>query len=261
VNAYALCGAGRFFTTTTRARGINVVFRARQGQNGHDLASAATASMPLPVTSFSTYLTTTDDVVWRPDDYNARDFVLAIKGKEITGYAFVRCRGSWRRFDNTNSQDVVGWFGEMVAEYAERQPLPHSCVLVPIPGSQVDVRFQGTPRVTVLAQAVAAALPLSPPIRDVLRWDSPIVSSRLMAGTRDVAELYRRLRLIGTVESERVVLVDDVLTLGGHFRACAVKLRAERADVLLGLCAARADQIQAKDPFAARCEVLSDFEP
>ena len=58
--------------------------------------------MPLPVISFSTYLTSADGVAWRPDDYNARDFVLAIKGKEIAGYAFVRCQGSWRRFENTN---------------------------------------------------------------------------------------------------------------------------------------------------------------
>ena len=217
--------------------------------------------MPLPVISFSTYLTTTDGVVWRPDDYNARDFVLAIKGKEIAGYAFVRCRGSWRRFENANSQDVVGWFGEMVAEYAERQPLPHSCILIPIPGSQVDMRFQGVPRVTVLAHAIAAALPSAPPVRDVLRWDSPIVSSRLLAGTRDVAALYRRLCLVGPVSGERVVLVDDVLTLGSHFRACAAKLRAKGADVPLGLCAGRADQIPVKDPFGVRCEILGDFEP
>ena len=217
--------------------------------------------MPLPVISFSTYLTTTDGVVWRPDDYNARDFVLAIKGREIAGYAFVRCRGSWRRFENTNSEDVVGWFGEMVAEYAERQPLPHSCILVPIPGSQVDLRFQGVPRVTVLAHAIAAALPSAPPVRDVLRWDTPIVSSRLLAGTRDVAALYRRLRLIEPVEGQQVVLVDDVLTLGGHFRACAAKLRKEEADVLLGLCAGRADQIPAEDPFAVRREILDDLSP
>lgn len=232
-----------------------------EGEPEATLLLTGGTSMPLPVISFSTYLTIADGVAWRPDDYNARDFVLAIKGKEIAGYAFVRCRGTWRRFENLNREDVVAWFGEIVAEYAEGHPLPASCVLVPIPGSQADVTCEGTPRVTVLAQAVATALPSSPPVRDVLRWDSPIVSSRLMAGTRDVAALYRRLRLIGTVEGERVMLVDDVLTLGGHLRACAAKLRSAGADVLLGLCAARADQIPAKDPFAVRCEILRDFEP
>ena len=75
----------------------------------------------------------------------------------------------------------------------------------------------------------------------------------------------RRGRVVSQVASDRdrqgeqVVLVDDVLTLGGHLRACAAKLREEGADVLLGLCAARADQIPAKDPFAVRCEILSDL--
>jgi hypothetical protein len=253
--------ADRFHNNSPGAFGIKSVFVQIEGEPEATLLLTASTSMPLPVISFSTYLTIADGVAWRPDDYNVRDFVLAIKGKEIAGYASVRCRREWKRFESSNREDVVGWFGEMVAEYADGQPLPDSCVLVPIPGSRVDVRFQGTPRVTALAEAVAAALPSSPPMRDVLQWDSPIVSSRLMAGTRDVAALYRRLRLIGTVEGERVVLVDDVLTLGGHLRACAAKLRSAGADVLLGLCAARADQVPAKDPFAVRCEILSDFEP
>lgn len=73
--------------------------------------------------------------------------------------------------------------------------------------------------------------------------------------------LYSRLRLIDSVEGDRVALVDDVLVLGGHLRACAAKLRAGGADVVLALCAGRADQMQATDPFAVRCETLDDFAP
>jgi predicted amidophosphoribosyltransferase len=217
--------------------------------------------MPLPVVSFSTYLTTTESVTWRSDDYNARDFVLAVKGREIAGYAFVRCRGAWRRFDNASRQDVVRWFGEMVAEYAEREPLPSPFVLVPVPGSQTDLQFCGISRSTLLATAIANAVSPAPTVRDVLRWEMPIVSSRLMAGTRDVGALYRRLRVIACVEGEHVVLVDDVLTLGGHLRACAAKLRAHGANVVLGLCAGRADQMQVPDPFGVRSEQLEDFVP
>lgn len=217
--------------------------------------------MPLPVVSFSAYLTNTDGVTWRADDYNARDFISAIKDRDVAGYAFVRCRGTWRRFENANREDVVRWFGEMVAEYCERHPPAVPFVLVPVPGSQVDLGFTGVPRTTMLAQEIALALASVPVVRDVLRWDLPIPRSRSLSGTRDAASLYERLRLIGSVAGERVVLVDDVLALGGHLRACAAKLRAGGAEAILALCAGRADQIQAPDPFAVRCETLEDFEP
>jgi len=217
--------------------------------------------MSLQVVSFTTYLTDTDGVAWRRDDYNARDFVLTIKDRDIREYAFVRCRGQRRRFENSTREEVVGWFGEMVAEYCQEHPIDMPFVLVPVPGSKADTRFANVQRTTTLAEAIAGALRPAPLVLDVLRWDSPIVSSRLLAGTRDVAALYARLVLTGSVFGQRVVLVDDVVTLGGHLRACAAKLRNAGADVVLGVCVARADPIPASDPFAVRCETLPDFVP
>ena len=150
--------------------------------------------MSLSVISFSTYLTSTDGLTWRADDYNARDFTLAIKDRDIAGYAFVRCRGSWRRFENANRQDVVGWFGEMVAEYCERNPPATPFVLVPVPGSNVELGFGGLPRTTRLANEIASTLLSRPIVRDVLRWESPIPPSRSANGTREAGFLYDRLR-------------------------------------------------------------------
>jgi predicted amidophosphoribosyltransferase len=217
--------------------------------------------MPLPVVSFSTYLTSTEGVMWRADDYNARDFILAIKDRDVAGYAFVRRGRIWKRFENANRQDVVVWFGEMVVEYCERHPPASQFVLVPVPGSKVDLGFRGLHRTTRLANEIASVLPSGPTVRDILRWESPIPPSRSANGTRDVAFLYDRLRSTGSAAGERVVLVDDVLALGGHVRACAAKLRAGGAEPILALCAGRADQIQVPDPFAIRCETLNDFEP
>ena len=149
----------------------------------------------------------------------------------------------------------------MVAEYCERNPPTIPFVLVPVPGSRVDLGFRDVPRTTMLANEIASVLASPPAVRDVLRWESPIPASRSRSGTRDVAFLYDRLRLTGSLTGERVVLVDDVLALGGHLRACAAKVRAGGAEVILALCAGRADQIQAHDPFAVRCETLDDFEP
>jgi len=215
--------------------------------------------MPLHVASFSTYLTRVDGP-WNPDDYNARDFIYAVKDRDITKYAWVRVRGKWQKFTNDNRQDVVAWFAEMVAEYFEGNPVELPVVLVPVPGSKHDIDFQGTPRTAVLAEQIATRLDQDVSIVDVLRWIEAMPSANAQGGTREAEALFANLVVTGDVAGMRVVLIDDVLTSGGHLRACAARLREAGADVVLAICAGRADQTQATDPFAVRHDELHDYE-
>jgi hypothetical protein len=217
--------------------------------------------MPLSVVSFSTYLTTVEGLTWRPHDYDARDFVHAIKDFDIARFAFVRRGDTWHQFENPSRHEVLEWFAEMVADHFERSPLGGPFVLVPVPGSKADLGFEGTPRTAVIATVLAGQLASARGVRDVLRWASPVPPARLPGGVRDAAWLYEKLRLTGPMRGERVVLVDDVLTTGGHLRACAARLRSRGAEVLLGICAGRADTAQVADPFALRFEELDDFRP
>jgi hypothetical protein len=217
--------------------------------------------MPLHVVSFCTYLTTVGGITWRSNDYNARDFIYAIKDRDINKHSWLKVRGTWQKFDNTNRQDVLGWFGAMVADYFGANSMDDLIVLVPVPGSKTHVKFAGTPRTAQLAEAIAAAMNAPVVAQDVLRQSEPIPSANEQGGTRDAAELFENLVLMGDVKGWSVVLVDDVLTSGGHLKACAAKLRAAGADVLMAIVAGRADKNQVPDPFAVRSEDVDDYEP
>lgn len=59
----------------------------------------------------------------------------------------------------------------------------------------------------------------------------------------------------------RVVLVDDVLTSGGHFQACSAKLKVGGAQVLIGICGRRTVHDQDRRPFDIFEEQVEDYEP
>ena len=63
--------------------------------------------MSLRVVSFATYRTSMDD--WRSADFDAHDFISAIKGRHIEEYAWLKVRGQFRRFDDSNRDEV--WIG------------------------------------------------------------------------------------------------------------------------------------------------------
>ena len=71
--------------------------------------------------------------------------------------------------------------------------------------------------------------------------------------------LYQELEVPDLPTPEHpIILVDDVLTSGGHLRACGARLSGEPA---MALVAGRADEVHQQQMFAIRQDDLPDFVP
>jgi hypothetical protein len=219
--------------------------------------------MALRVVSCCTYLTEVAGVLWRARDHDAHDFVMAVKAKPINGFAQIPCRGEAHRIDDSNRDLALALFARMVADSAPEHELASPCVLVPVPNSRCQLESQTPPRTLEQAQALAAELGPGAIVVDALRWSEPLASASAASGLRNPQRLFDKLRVIGMFPERRLgyVLVDDVLTSGGHLQACAAMLRAHGRLVELALVAGRSDRGQVAEPFTIRVDVLADFTP
>ena len=215
--------------------------------------------MSLKVYCFCTYLTGIGER-WRRKDYDAHDFIDALKGRQLKGYAQIPVSGRSKRLDNTKLDKAIDWFGVMVADYLEEEDIRNPSLLVPVPNSDSVVNA-GSPRTTGLARAIAKRLTSASQVADVLRFEKKMPSANQQGGTRDPAELYKRLVVTGDISRSPYILVDDVLTSGSHLKACAARLRRAGAEVSLAFCAGRTSSEQPNDPFAVQVEMLDDFIP
>lgn len=219
--------------------------------------------MALRVVSCCTYLTEVGSVIWRAHDHDAHDFVMAVKAKPINGFAQIPCRGEVHRIDDSNRDVALQLFARMVADSAAGHELASRCALVPVPNSRCQLASQTPPRTLEQAHALAAELGTGAIAVDALRWSEPLASASVASGMRDPQRLFDKLRLIRTFPEGqlRYILVDDVLTSGGHLQACAAMLRVHGRSVELALVAGRADRAQVAEPFTMRVDVLADFMP
>ena len=199
-------------------------------------------------------------------EHDAHDFIQAVKGRPLHGYTGVPVRGVRRVVLNTHLDRALEILAVLTYDIAV-PPMPlYSPILVPIPNASSTLSSE-PPRTFAQAQFVAQQLAAGAEAIDLFRWREAMPSANSAGGTRDAGELYEAL--VVRPEARRVlqarrpyVLIEDVLTSGGHLQACDAALESlvgRRAAI--ALVAGVSDDEHVEDPFAMRVREIDDFVP
>jgi predicted amidophosphoribosyltransferase len=210
--------------------------------------------MPLTVMTYVAYRTRHLSGV--QSEYDAHKFIQAIKGRTVKGYAWIPVAAVKRKLEQSNRDRAAVWFGELAAaEILARVPEPR--VLIPIPNSDCVVGAAES-RTGKLVHEIARHITAT--IWDGLRWVEPNIPSS-QGGPRDPEVLLANLRIVRRPATGSCVLVDDVTTSGGHFKAAAAKLRSRGMMVALAIAAGQTVHEPVDNPFGWVAVTLDDFEP
>jgi adenine/guanine phosphoribosyltransferase-like PRPP-binding protein len=84
-------------------------------------------------------------------------------------------------------------------------------------------------------------------------------SAHQQGGTRNPKRIRDNLTVTSRMKGRSVIIVDDVLTSGGHLKAAADALRDAGATVLMATCAGRAVWERRSRVFGLIAETLEDL--
>jgi len=216
--------------------------------------------MPLEVVWFcSTVNSPSGD---NPGDLDAYRFLTSLKGRNIRGSASVPVEGERRQLDNSNLDDAIDWFGEIVAAYLRRRSIPPPLGLVPIPDYGITLESSTGPWTSLLCMSIAAKLEGDVETFDILRWNKTSPEGSLSMAKQEPSVLYSNLSLIGKVEwTKPAVLVGYMTTGAGVVQACAARLRSQGALVVQTVFAGRIVQQSLQNPFGPMKTEIADFHP
>jgi hypothetical protein len=210
-------------------------------------------SSELKVISICSYLTDVD-IAWRPEDHTALKMVKAVKGDDFKGYFELTVGGIRKRLSNSNIKEFI----ELVPgarQRALKKEVSTKAVIVPIPNSHVTDPEQEYFRTFELARALAKISDSLFEAVPALVFREPQEKSR-EGGPRSPYH-FESVYEIKKKVSGPIILLDDVVTGGGHLIGACWKLSSSTRKILLGCTFGASTKEQLPNPIASRSQILS----
>jgi len=159
---------------------------------------------------------------WGQAEYDSFKLIQTLKGKPINGYATLRKpNGKSVTIRTHMPHGAFELWGEWAALKAA-QLAPGGAYIIPIPSADcIAIGTDG--KGAALAAAVAKRAPGLIAV-DAIHWAVAFVKAS-QGGPRDVDTLFENVRVLANLPKSEVILVDDVITGGGHAIACARAMR------------------------------------
>lgn len=211
--------------------------------------------MTLSVLCRAQYLTSPVSSM-RSADYDATHLVKATKGLDLNpkSYSTVQIEGRWVRITSVNKDRAMDWFAEWAAQQinaAGNGPF----VLVPIPSSKSTPTSAAIFRTAAIADKIAALVP-GAKVAPYLRFKAERPNSRDEGGSRSPCTLYGEMVLTQPLPTGRIILIDDVMTGGGHLKAACWVLEDQGRTVDQAICCGRTTDTQLADPLSVPIETI-----
>ncbi len=192
--------------------------------------------MSLMAHVYSGYASYENVYPWNDDEHVAHKFIQILKGEPANGYAWLtKPGGSKVKISSALAHVAFDAWASWAATRAV-SIYPRGAYLVPIPSASC-LSIGSDQKGQVLASAVAERA-LGFTAIDALHWKKELVKAS-KGGPRDEATLFGNVRVLTGLPNHPVILIDDVVTGGGHALACAKALRWAGHEVQHVIAAAR----------------------
>jgi hypothetical protein len=182
-------------------------------------------------------------------DFDATHMVKAVKGLSLSANAYtdIPIDGKTIRIVEANKDRAIDWHASWAASKIAALGDGRK-ILIPVPSSKTTLASPDTFRTMLIAKAIEARVPNSFTL-SALRFKEARPSSREDGGSRDPDVLCKNLAFLMAIPIGKIILIDDVMTSGGHFVACAWKLEERFKTVDLALACGRSMETRLDDPW------------